>query len=87
MFKRRMNQEFTKYLQDVIKESSCQEYPERSFYKAPVAARGGFKPTELTKFELRIRSGHNRLNAHLHRLKMSNDPFCRYCKTAIEDLV
>ena len=85
MFKRRMNQEFTKYLQDGIKESSCQEYPERSFFKAPVAARGGFKTTELTKFELRIRSGHNRLNAHLHRLKMSNDPFCRYCKTGIEE--
>ncbi|MPC91706.1 hypothetical protein E2C01_086762 [Portunus trituberculatus] len=34
----------------------------------------------------RLRLGHTRLTAHLHRLHLSPDPYCPWCRTAPETI-
>ncbi|MPC25410.1 Juvenile hormone esterase [Portunus trituberculatus] len=34
----------------------------------------------------RLRLGHTTLSAHLHRLRLSHDPFCPWCRTTPEDM-
>ncbi|MPC72724.1 hypothetical protein E2C01_067036 [Portunus trituberculatus] len=33
-----------------------------------------------------LRLGHNTLSAHLHRLRLSHDPFCPWCRTTPETM-
>ena len=41
----------------------------------------------LKKIELKLRSGHNRLNKHLHRLHLNPDSSCSYCGAEEEDVL
>ena len=73
------------YLQNNVQNSAIDEYPDRTFYKKYKLCSKDFKMNNLKKTELRLRSGHNRLNKHLHRLHLHPNSSCRYCGAEEED--
>ena len=83
--KKRTNIKFAMYLQNNVQNSAIDEYPDRTFYRKYKLCSKDFRMNNLKKIELRLRSGHNRLNKHLHRLHLHPDSSCRYCGAVEEE--
>ena len=81
---KRINRELTKlqfdqYLRREVKDSHWNSYPPRRFYKKNRSAQPMLS-RNLDVCLFRIRTGHNKLKAHLSNIGIEDSATCRFCK-------
>ena len=88
---KRINREITRtqldqYLRKEVRDSHWDYYPPRRFYKKNRSAQPPLS-RKLDVCLFRIRTGHNKLRAHLSNIGIEDSATCRFCKAdgSIED--
>ena len=82
---RRMNSELALYLDEHVQNSADKMNPPRDAFKSIEFGEEESINGKKDIILFRLRSGHNRSNHHLARLKMVKTPNCRYCNFEEED--